>query len=164
MTLSASRLRTVLSYDQEAGVFRRLLATSRSVKVGDIAGSAPKVNGYIHVAIDGRSYLAHRLAWLHVHGVWPANDIDHINGKRDDNRIANLRDVTRSDNLRNQRVATAKSRSGLIGAHFHNASGLYFSRIRTSEGAKSLGYFKTAESAHEAYKIAKRRYHATCTI
>jgi len=56
-----------------------------------MAGSVHST-GYVRIGVDGGKYTAHCLAWLYTHGVWPSDQIDHINGNRSDNRIANLRE------------------------------------------------------------------------
>lgn len=58
--------------------------------------------GYMLVSIGGVQHKAHRLAWFYMTGSWPKNHIDHIDGDPTNNRWSNLRDVTRSQNLRNQ--------------------------------------------------------------
>lgn len=78
--------------------------------------------GYRYISFRGRHYYAHRLAWLIVKGEWPKNHIDHINGVKDDNRIANLRDVSSAENHRNMKI----HRSGkTCGVTRHKASGMF---------------------------------------
>ena len=114
---------------------------------------------YIRVA--KRLYLAHRIVWLYMHGSWPEGDIDHINGERADNRSRNLRSVSRSVNNENRVVASADNKStGLIGAHYHKYSGKFTSQIVVREQKFYLGYFDTAEEAHDAYMTAKAELHS----
>jgi hypothetical protein len=87
--LTAERLRERLHYDAETGVFTRRVGSGHA-HAGDMAGSVHST-GYVRIGIDGGKYTAHCLAWLYVHGVWPSDQIDHINRNRSDNRIANLR-------------------------------------------------------------------------
>lgn len=61
-------------------------------------------NGYLTIIIDGKPYMAHRLAWLLTHQRWPEHEIDHINGDRSDNRLSNLREATRQQNMINRRT------------------------------------------------------------
>jgi hypothetical protein len=88
--LAAERLRERLRYDGGTGVFTRRVGSGHA-RAGEIAGSVHST-GYVRIGIDGGKYTAHRLAWLYVHGVWPSDQIDHINRNRSDNRIANLRE------------------------------------------------------------------------
>lgn len=152
MTLSARRLRELVAYDRATGEFVR-----RSN--GKPAGTL-KDNGYLHFAVDGRKHGAHRLAWLYVHGEWPAGDVDHRDGVRTNNAIDNLRDVSRAINLQNLHAAKSHNKStGLLGAYFHRPTGRYTSRIKTLGVDKHLGMFDTAEAAHAAYIAAKRQHH-----
>jgi len=88
--LTASRLRKLLSYNRASGIMRWRVRLSNRVSVGDIAGSK-HAGGARKIAIAGESYLAHRLAVLHVTGRWPANDVTHKNHNRSDDRWRNLR-------------------------------------------------------------------------
>src|SRR5690606_29052356 len=106
------RLKELVSYDPKSGKFfwldraREEFSTSQAYGVfisqylGREAGGK-QGGGYLRFSVDGKHYLAHRLAWLYVHGKWPSDQIDHINGDRSDNRIDNLRDVTHAENRRN---------------------------------------------------------------
>jgi hypothetical protein len=89
-----------LQYNPETGEIIWIKKPSPKVYIGDIAGNLNSL-GYLRMQFYGKKYLAHRLAWYLHYGVWPQNEIDHINGIKNDNRINNLRDVTRSENLLN---------------------------------------------------------------
>ena len=84
-------LKEILEYNQETGVFTRKKKISSS-NIGDVAGSVES-QGYVIISIKNWPFKAHRLAWFYVHGKWPIDCIDHINGNRADNRIENLREV-----------------------------------------------------------------------
>lgn len=118
----------------------------------------------MEIGINGHSHLAHRLAWLFVHGHWPEADIDHINGDRSDNRIDNLRCVTRQHNLMNQRRPRSDNTTGYLGVCVDRARGEFQARLQVSGRVKHLGRFDNAEAAHAAYVAAKRRLHPTCTL
>ena len=107
--LTAERLREVLAYDPDTGVFTWKARTSpfSRVNVGDVAGNLRR-DGYIEICVDGRKHQSHRLAWLYVYGEWPADQIDHINGIRTDNRIANLREANNAENHHNLRKARCR--------------------------------------------------------
>lgn len=94
--LTAERLREVAIYEHDTGLFR-WTTPRRRVKVGSVAGTLSK-RGYIDICIDVQVYKAHRLAWLYTYGEWPKALIDHVNGDKADNRLANLRPATKSQN------------------------------------------------------------------
>jgi len=155
--LTRDRLKELLDYDLETGVLRWKVKPNRRIRVGSIAGTVNDF-GYRIVPVDGRRYRAHRLIWLYAHGEWPKNDIDHINGRPDDNRLENLRDVTTAENIQNQMTAHKRNKTGRLGVT-ERAYG-YEARICTNGVSKKLGVFKTAEEAENAYIEAKRLYHS----
>lgn len=158
--LTAERLREHLWYAPETGVFTWKMGRGKQRVVGAVAGRLWR--RYIGIRIDGVNYGAHRLAWFYIHGEWPAGDIDHINGCGDDNRLANIRDVSHSVNGQNQRRATAQSQTGFLGCHPHRDR--FSAQITVDGRVKHLGLFDTPEAGHEAYLVAKRRLHEGCTI
>lgn len=109
-SLTAARLREVVDYDPTTGVFRWKEKKKGWRVVGAVAGTSFP-NGYRFIGIEGYRFLGHRLAWLYATGEWPKDEIDHINGDKSDNRIANLRPVTRQQNNWNGAVR-AQSTSG----------------------------------------------------
>jgi hypothetical protein len=155
--LTAQRLRELLDYNPETGVFTRRISIGRG-KAGEVAGG--RWFGYWRVCVDYTTYTAHRLAWLYVTGAWPEHEVDHINGDGRDNRFVNLRDVRRQTNSENRRSKGAKR----LGAHFVPRVNRWRAMIATSGKRMHLGYFPTEEEAHRAYLAAKRRLHDGCTI
>ena len=167
--ITQSRLKEMLEYDPETGLFTRKISCGYRGchRAGEIVGSI-RADGYVIIRIDGVSYYAHRLAWFYVHGVWPEFDTDHIDLKTSNNRIVNLRPATRSENKQN-RVAAQKNNinTGILGVHFINRSGLknkYAAKIKINGKQKSLGYYSTPELAHAAYVLAKRELHPYGTL
>lgn len=158
-TITQDRLKELLHYDPETGLFTHTKSRGRK-QAGGIAGT--KSGGYIQVGLDYAQYRAHRLAWLYMTGKFPEYDVDHINGKRDDNRWCNLREATRTENMQNLREATSASGSGLLGAF--SGRNRWRSQIRVGGKQLNLGTFDTAEEAHAAYVEAKRIHHPGCTI
>lgn len=152
MNLQAERLRELLAYNHDTGVFTWRVRRGPS-RAGSVAGSKQS-NGYLHIMIDGRDYKAHRLAWLHVHGSWPVEHIDHINGDPADNRLANLRDATQSQNMKNSRLQLHNT-SGFKGVSRNR--GRWIAHIRHEGRLINLGRFDTAEAAHAAYVAAAIR-------
>ncbi|AMV00047.1 HNH endonuclease signature motif containing protein [Xanthomonas citri] len=165
--LTATRLREVVSYDPSTGVFVRVVRLAQRHAAGDRADflvSSGKLAGYSRISIDGRRYLAHRCAWLYVHGSWPEHQIDHVNGLKSDNRIANLRDVTCAVNRENMRVRRRDNRSGMLGVHLHTQSQKWRARLQVDGRIVDGGVHETATQAHERYKALKRELHQGCTI
>jgi hypothetical protein len=159
--LTAQRLRELLHYDPETGLFTRLVVTCNKVKIGDVAGTL-HYTGYFNIRVLGVIHQAHRLAWLHAHGNWPAGDIDHLNGIRTDNRLCNLRDVVRRVNTENQRKAKRRNIVGLLGVSpWRNR---FMAQIQVRGKKRYLGMFDTPEEAHAAYLKAKREHHEGNTL
>lgn len=156
--LTADRLRFLFDYSPETGAFTRKVGIRGSSK-GSVVGTI-KSNGYLHFAVDFKKYLAHRLAWLYVRGSMPDGDIDHMDGDRKNNAIANLRCVDRSTNLENIKKAKSHNKStGLLGAYPVDGSSRYCSKIQVRGKTLHLGCFDTAEQAHQAYMQAKAAHH-----
>lgn len=102
--ITGERLKELLTYDPETGVFRWRVASSNRAPAGSIARNIDRATGYIRVNVDGRRYYAHRLAFLYMTGAFPPAEVDHINGDPSDNRWLNLRPATRSENERNKGI------------------------------------------------------------
>ena len=151
--LTADRLRELTNYDPDTGVFTWAISR-RKCRKGDRAGCVAR-NGYILIRIDDRLYLAHRLAWLHVHGRWPTEQIDHIDRNRANNALNNLREVTNAQNAYNQKAR--QNKSGFTGVHKENSK--WRAEIKVSYKTVNLGLFDTPEEAHAAYIEGKRRLH-----
>jgi hypothetical protein len=149
MRPSVSQVSKTLSYDRDTGVFRFLKQTGKR-REGDIAGYV-KTDGYRLISISGVYYYAHRLAWLVSCGEWPKAEIDHINSKRDDNRLSNLRACTRSQNMANMKLTK--------GWHWHSSKERWQALIRKEGRRIYLGSFDTEEEARAAYEAAAVLYH-----
>ena len=159
-TLTADRLRALLVYDPDTGVFvwkerpaaTRLERTWNARCARKVAGSLHST-GYWHINIGGRLHKAHRLAMLWVTGTLPLADIDHINEFMNDNRAANLRLATRSQNVSNF-GAKANNTSGFKGCYWHKATGKWCASVRKDGKAIHLGLFTDPGEAHAAYAAA----------
>lgn len=161
MTTQA-RLKELFDYDPETGLFTRKVAVSASAS-GRVMTNL-NTGGHVQFAIDRHLYQAHRLAWLYVNGSFPSGFIDHINGVKTDNRIANLRDATRSINAQNLREARSDNKQKLLGVCWKKANKKFVAQIQVDGRVRHLGLFEDATDAHSAYISAKRQYHIGCTI
>lgn len=168
-TLSLDVLKNNVLYDKDTGIFTRTKNhPKRKYLVGSVTG-VPRPDGYVQVMIEGKLFLAHRLAWLYVYGELPKNNIDHINGIKNDNRIENLRDVKQRINVENSKRARKSSvSSNKLGVSFANKGSNidkpFRARIVVDHKEIHLGTFPNEDEAHEAYLVAKRKYHEGCTI
>jgi hypothetical protein len=146
-----------LSYDPATGHFMWRQRRGGRAVAGAEAGSINN-RGYRWICIDGCLYLAHRLAWLYVYGVWPSAEIDHIDGDPANNRLANLREATRAENGRNLR-RRADNTSGAKGVCFEKSVGRWRASINVNGSQRHLGYFNTVKDATAAYDAAALRHH-----
>lgn len=153
--LTQDRLRQVLAYDPDTGLFTWLVTLNARGPKGRIAGSVHP-DGYRRINIDGKGYPAHWLAYFYTNNEWPEEHLDHINGERSDNRIVNLRPCTRRQNQQNKILPKNKYAPGVM--RFQN--GKFGVNIQNSAGVRIyLGRFNTPEEASAAYMEAKRLHH-----
>lgn len=161
--LTQAELKRIWSYDPATGLFTRLIKSRNKTQIGDVAKDREQ-QGYIRIMINSTRYKSHRLAWLYMTGEFSKNQIDHINGVRDDNRWCNLRDVTQSVNMQNQRIARKNNKSGYAGVTFDKNNNKWHTSIRIQNKQIFLGYF---DDVHEAgaYRLQKKReLHPGCTV
>lgn len=160
--ISRSRLKKVLAYDPQTGIFTWKIGLSYRGKAGTVAGCLNS-DGYVEIGIDRKRYYGHRLAWLYVHGVYPEKT-DHKDLNRSNNRISNLRCVSQSGNAQNVRKARSSNKLGLLGVSLHKASGLFKAQVILNRKVRYAKYFKTPQAAYVGYLGAKRRLHEMCTL
>jgi hypothetical protein len=161
-------LQSRLDYDPGIGIFYwRLKAVDDQATRGwntrwslKSAGRIIPINGiqYIRIGIDYRPYLAHRLAWLYINGVWPDCDLDHVDGNGLNNKIENIRRATRSQNNMNQKLQKNNT-SGVKGVFRCPKSGKYWPQINENGNKHWLGTCDTLEEASERYRLASIKYH-----
>jgi len=157
--LSQGRIREILDYDAKSGQFTWRKITSNRVRVGGVAG-VKAANGYIYIAVDNYKLLAHRLVWLYVYGEWPKDQIDHINRNRSDNRLANLRLASMSDNACNGTLRNTNT-SGFRGVSLdkRKTKKKWLAQIVKDGRQYGLGYYSTKEEAFDAYRKAAIELH-----
>lgn len=117
------------------------------------------MHGYQGIRIFSHLFLFHRVLWALHYGSWPKGELDHLNGDKSDNRIENLRDTTKAENMRNQKLRT-DSTSGFPGVHFRRErkSKPWVARIGVNGTWKTLGYFATREEAIECRQREQSRF------
>lgn len=109
-------------------------------------------DGYRDITYQMRQYKAHRIAWLLTYGAWPEKFLDHINGNRDDNRIANLRECTPAQSNGNVRVSASRNKSGFRGVSWYAP----YKKWKAALAGKHLGYFDSPEDASRVYDTAAK--------
>lgn len=145
--ITQKRLMEVLRYDRETGIFTWKKTRSGCAKYSTAGGYTG--SGYWKVGIDGKNYMAHRLAFLYCYGYFPENDIDHINRTKDDNRISNLREASRTCNSRNKGIGMA-NKSGVIGVSLSKTRNKWEVKIQVGGKSMHLGYYEDFGEAVKA--------------
>lgn len=145
-----------LGYDPAIGQLR-WIKPRKGVRVGAKAGSIGS-EGYIVLHMEGRVYKGHRVAWLLHYGKSPEGIVDHINGDRADNRIANLRIVTPAQSRMNS-GARSDTKSGVKGVYWSATAGRWIAQIRGNGIRRFVGQFAELEDAKRAYAIAAKEVH-----
>ena len=143
-TLTYDRLRVLMAYNPKTGKFYHRVGRGRVI-AGTEAGGSDK-NGYIQIGVDGTQYLAHRLAWLYVHGYMPENNLDHIDRDPGNNRIENLREVSQVCNLRNCGNRVNNS-SGVKGVSLDRGRGKWGAHIRVPGRKITIGQYADFDDA-----------------
>lgn len=154
--IEVTTLKELVSYNKETGELFWKVRMSDKTPAGKQAGSKRK-DGYVCLKIRGERLTAHRIAWAVFYGVWPTNNIDHINGDPSDNRIENLRDVSQRENIQNLYRAKSNNKLGLLGVMRDKKN--FAARIVVNGLCIHLGNFSCPNAAHAAYLSAKKQYH-----
>jgi len=151
----SKKLAERLDYNRDTGAFVWKIDVGCKIKAGTPAGHLNE-DGYVQIQIDGKSYRAHRLAWLFEHGELPVM-IDHINQDKSDNSISNLRSVSHSENMRNRKLSENNT-SGVGGVTWCVRAKKWVARITVGGHRKHLGYFDDINMATKVRKNAKIKY------
>jgi hypothetical protein len=160
--ITQSRLKQLLDYDPETGVFKWRESNSNRAPVGSVVRGLSR-GGYLRARLDGRLYYCHRLAWLYVYAKWPSEHLDHVNHNRSDNRLCNLREASNSENMQNRAGPTVRSTTGTLGVGVM-PGGRFRAQIVVEGKNTYLGCFDSVEDAESAYLAAKARLHPFSTM
>jgi hypothetical protein len=153
--ISQAQLKNLLEYDPNTGEF--VWVASKK-----IAGSLMP-HGYIRIVIQKQKYYAHRLAWLYVYGYTPPNSIDHIDRRKNNNRISNLRLATQSENAQNQSLRK-NNLSGYVGVSFDKRAKKWSAYIMVKRRKFGLGNYCRLIDAVNARKQAEFQHHSHRTL
>ena len=153
--ITQSYLHSLFEYDKETGFLTSKIATSKK-PAGAAVGRYGR-GGYIQLYVCGVKYDVHRLIWVMFNGDWPKHEIDHINGDTKDNRISNLRDVSRQKNLQNQKLYKS-NKTGVNNTCWIKSRLKYRVRITVNKKAINLGHYDNFLDACCARKSAENKY------
>lgn len=164
--LTAEQARALLKYEPETGRLfwlarpREMFSSYLGYRAwnGRFAGAeafTSNMKGYRQGGIFARAHYAHRVIWLIQTGDWPKADIDHINGDRSDNRWANLRDASRTENAKNA-FRKSSNTSGVNGVY--RRKGKWRAQIRVDGRSTYLGDFDSLDDAAAARAAADVKY------
>lgn len=157
--ITVEYVRSILDYDRETGIFVWRAREGEDLWNKQFAGKrAGTINnrGYRRLKIKDKPITEHRLAWFYVYGIWPSDQIDHINREKSDNRIRNLRVVTNSENMLN--LPPRKLGPETLGVYYHRRDNAYIASLQVCGKPVKLGRFKTFEEARAARVAAEIKY------
>ena len=146
-------------FNLETGIVTNRVKTAKHTRIGKEAGYL-RLDGYRQICINGRNYLTARLIWLYAKGEWPIN-IDHINHRRDDNRLINLRSVSQAENHKN-RSKNSNNTSGVMGVSWYKPGNKWVARITVNGTRVTLGSFTDLADAITARSDAKVEHGYHC--
>jgi hypothetical protein len=172
--LAPDLVRRLLDYDPETGVLtwrartpdmfeegKHSAKNSCAAWNGQFAGRAAGVSredGYRRVMVLGKNLFSHRIAWAIMTGSWPREQIDHINGIKNDNRFINLREASCSQNAMNV-PAQKNNTSGFKGVSWDKSCSKWRAEIMREKTKHVLGWFDRVEDASSAYQAAAKEMH-----
>jgi hypothetical protein len=155
MNIDLDRVRQLLSYCPESGTFTWLQnRKGGSARIGNAAGHQ-RPDGYSHITVDGQRHYSHRIAWVIEKGPIPDGmEIDHIDQDPSNNRLSNLRLVTRAVNRKN-RSRDSRNKSGVNGVYWASHANAWGAQIRVDRKTTHIGYFKSLAEAAQARKASE---------
>ena len=157
-TLTQSRLKEILHYDQVTGIFVWKTAKKYGLKIGSVAG-IKNAQGYTTIQIDEIKYKAHRLAWLYCYGEFPKKNIDHINKIRNDNAITNLREANHSENGQNRSISKSNT-SGFRNVSYSKNWKKWYCYLRLKGKVVYSCHFDSAEEASKAVEEKRQELYS----
>jgi len=154
--LTQEYLKEIIDYNPETGIMTNKKTRSSNAVAGKIINCSTSTKKYGRVTINKKTYRLHRLIWFYMYGKWPKNEIDHINGNTSDNKLCNLRECSRQENIFN-RKSTKGSSSKYKGVSLKNNK--WIVQIQINKINKYIGSFSNKVEAALAYDTAAKKYH-----
>ena len=155
--LTQARLKELMTYDADTGIFTRIKSVNRA---GKRVSNKTNSDGYLSFCIDYKLYLQHRAAWLYIYGEFPVGHIDHINRVKTDNRLCNLRVVTEFENSQN----TTPAKNNLY-PHVYWLAKKHSFRVRVKSAGKAyVRFFKSLEDAKKCSDEFRKKYKPLFTV
>lgn len=153
--LTQERLKELIHYDGETGVFTRLVGLGKRPELKGTHPGFLNRQGYVMLPVDSKTYRAHRLAWLYAHGRFPKEAIDHINAVKNDNRLCNLREATKQQNERAKGLR-CNNTSGTTGVYWSRAAKKWQAFIKVDQQVRYLGIYEDKNLAVSARHAAEK--------
>jgi len=172
--ISHAYILSILFYDPQTGIFKWRERTpdmftdgghskehncaAWNAKFANKEAGCLRDDGYFVIRLMKRCILSHQLAWFYVYKKWPIGFLDHIDEDKSNNKIENLRQATNAQNMQN-RGPQKNNKSGYKGVSYRPDKRKFSAEIYCNKKKERLGYFETAEEAHEAYCRAAKKLH-----
>jgi hypothetical protein len=154
MTLTQEILLEAFEYKE--GILYWKNPTSRSVKIGNEVG-CKNSNGYRLASIKGKYIQTHRAIFLMHYGYLPEY-VDHIDGNKSNNKVENLRAVTKAQNAWNSKLPST-NKSGIRGVSWNKQTNKWRVAINVNGRAIHLGRFSDIKDAQKVIESARIQYH-----
>lgn len=154
---TSEELHKFFLYEAVSGKLYWRVNRGQRVKAGDEAGSQHN-KGYLAVEVEGVAYLVHRVIWCMIHGEWPEKFIDHEDLDKQNNRLHNLRQASRSGNNCNQAMRSDNT-SGVKGVNWNTRQGKWIARVQVNGKRIQVGCFDSLEDAEKAVQDARSKQH-----
>lgn len=161
--MEIEEIQKLIDYDPVTGLIKSKISRP-GVKAGSVMGTVRKTNGYLQIGINRKLYYAHRLAMMISGYDIEGAQVDHIDGDKLNNRLANLRVSRNFENSQNIKGPYKTNTTGILGVKKANQKSGYVARISVKGKVIHLGTYDSADAAGAAYLKAKRKYHEFNTL
>jgi hypothetical protein len=160
--LTADYVRSILDYDPINGLFQWKYRNDVPIVWNRMFANKQagfrRDDGRLMITINYKHFIAARLAWLMMTGVWPQLEVDHKDTDRSNDRWDNLREATQSQNQHNKK-RSKNNTSGIKGVSWSKERKKWLAQIAINGKTRNLGRFDSIEMARAAYKNASEELH-----